>query len=460
MTQSTPLLQRPEDAPLAWLSGSLNELVVPACGLTISNCQFLAHVVALADNLPEGDYALNLCDNRYLFMVAICAVVLAKQTNLLPPNKNLKTQIAMLRRYQNAYVLHDGSADLPDNARSFDLSKMDWSLSQYQGQCPRVPLAHLALISFTSGSTGQSKPNLKYWHTLQQSTKINANYMLPNSHETFFHLATVPGQHMWGLETSVLLPMFANACLVDARPLYPHDILAVLAQLPTPRTIIATPLHLKALAVTQLTAQSQPPVMANILCATAPLGQELAKDIETAFSTDLREVYGCSEVGSMAVRNTAHSQQWTKFEGLTFTQIKSGETTVQADHLPVSVTLEDTLEMIGDGQFSLCGRLTDQVKIAGKRGSLAEVNAVLNTYPNLLDGVVFFPPQSRAVPRLIAIVVLAKGSKADLRDHFRTYLDPAFVPRPIYAVKALPREENGKLPSAKLEQFYRSLIST
>jgi len=422
MTQSTPLLQRPEDAPLAWLSGSLNELVVPACGLTISNCQFLAHVVALADNLPEGDYALNLCDNRYLFMVAICAVVLAKQTNLLPPNKNLKTQIAMLRRYQNAYVLHDGSADLPDNARSFDLSKMDWSLSQYQGQCPRVPLAHLALISFTSGSTGQSKPNLKYWHTLQQSTKINANYMLPNSHETFFHLATVPGQHMWG--------------------------------------IIATPLHLKALAVTQLTAQSQPPVMANILCATAPLGQELAKDIETAFSTDLREVYGCSEVGSMAVRNTAHSQQWTKFEGLTFTQIKSGETTVQADHLPVSVTLEDTLEMIGDGQFSLCGRLTDQVKIAGKRGSLAEVNAVLNTYPNLLDGVVFFPPQSRAVPRLIAIVVLAKGSKADLRDHFRTYLDPAFVPRPIYAVKALPREENGKLPSAKLEQFYRSLIST
>ena len=457
MMRATPLLQRPEDAPFAWLSESLNGLEVSAGGLTVSNRQFLAHVDFLMQRLPQADYALNLCDNRYLFAVASCAVILARQTNLLPPNKALQTQKNLLTKYAQSYALHDGKAELPSQAQALDLSSMDWSLSSFQGNTPTVALDHLAIISFTSGSTGESKPNLKYWHTLQESSRINKNYMLPNQKELFFHLATVPGQHMWGLETSILLPLFANACLVDAKPLYPHDILDLLEQIPSPCTVIGTPLHLRALQIAQSNAKRVAPKLANVLCATAPLDSALAEKLEATFETELHEVYGCSEVGSMSVRRTAVTEQWTKFAGLNFTQNGEGDTFVDAEHLPEKIRLEDSLKMINESQFSLRGRATDQVKVAGKRGSLAEVNAILAKFSGFLDGVVFFPPQDRLVPRLVAIVVLEDGSKDDLKKHFARYLDSAFVPRPIYLVESLPREENGKLSKNTLNSLYQEL---
>lgn len=461
MMRATPLLQRPADAPFAWLSKSLNGLEISADGLTVSNRQFLAHVTFLMQRLPKAEYALNLCDNRYLFAVASCAVILARQTNLLPPNKALQTQKNLLSQYEHSYVLHDGEVELltqlPSQAQALDLSLMDWSLSSFQGNIPTVPVDHLALISFTSGSTGESKPNLKYWHTLQESSLINKNYMLPNQEEVFFHLATVPGQHMWGLETSILLPLFANACLVDAKPLYPHDILDLLEKIPCPCSVIGTPLHLRALQIAQANAKRVAPKLANILCATAPLDPALAEKLEATFETELHEVYGCSEVGSMSVRRTAVTEQWTKFGGLNFTQNDAGETFVNADHLPEKIKLEDSLEMINKSQFSLRGRATDQVKVAGKRGSLAEINAILAKFSGFLDGVVFFPPQDRLVPRLVAIVVLEDGSKDALKKHFASYLDSAFVPRPIYLVDALPREENGKLSKKALNSLYQEL---
>jgi acyl-coenzyme A synthetase/AMP-(fatty) acid ligase len=58
----------------------------------------------------------------------------------------------------------------------------------------------------------------------------------------------------------------------------------------------------------------------------------------------------------------------------------------------------------------------------------------------------------------VAIVVLEEeANKQALKNHFRTYLDAAFVPRPILLVDALPREENGKLIKSKLLNFYYEL---
>lgn len=457
MSCESPIIQGSLDQPLAWLSKSLNGLAVDVDGRVIARGQFIAHVVALSKQLPDRAYALNLCDNRYLFLVAAWAVILRKQTNLLPPNKNTATQNQLSLRYPDVYAIHDGIADLDQSIDTFDMSALSWALSSFDGQVPSVAFDHLAIISFTSGSTGESKPNLKTWRTLEQSSVINAVNMLPDSESFFYHLATVPGQHMWGLETSVMLPVFANACLVDARPMFPQDILDVLRRMPGPRALISTPLHLRALLGSQCDTT---PIVANVLCATAPLHDTLAAQVEASFSATLREVYGCSEVGSMAVRRTAKTNAWQPFDGIDFSYEDNGSVQVNTDYLPASITLEDKLNAQADGTFTLAGRVTDQIKIAGKRGSLSEVNAVLNRFEGVLDGIVIFPEQDRPVPRLVAIVVLAgEYDKASLRTHFREYVDPAFVPRPIYLVDSLPREENGKLAKSELMTLYKSLIS-
>jgi len=56
-------------------------------GETIDVARFIAQAQALAARLPAGTHAVNLCEDRYEFLVAFCAVILAGQTNLLPASR-------------------------------------------------------------------------------------------------------------------------------------------------------------------------------------------------------------------------------------------------------------------------------------------------------------------------------------------------------------------------------------
>jgi len=288
----------------------------------VTGKQFLFDVNQVAQRLPSNcNYVINLCDNRYLFLVSICAAIVCRKCNLLPPNKNTVTQTELHNRYNGSYILHDGCVELALGIEQTNLADFKWSNTPTEKvENSEIALEQIALISFTSGSTGVPKANLKTWRTLQQSSLINAQHMLPEQDQTFYHLATVPGQHMWGLETSVVMALFANVCLVDAQPLFPHDILKILSSMPLPRVLIATPLHLRALSLSLTEHEQSRPKIARILTATSPIDEALAAKIEQQFTTTIREVYGCSEVGSMAWRTPSKTSVWTHFTGLRFQQ--------------------------------------------------------------------------------------------------------------------------------------------
>src|SRR5687767_15544824 len=84
------------------------------------------------------------------------------------------------------------------------------------------------------------------------------------------------------------------------RPFYPADIRAELAALPRPRGLVTTPVHLRAL----LSEAHDLPALDFLLCATAPLGLQLAATAETRFGAPLYEIYGCTEAGQVATRRT------------------------------------------------------------------------------------------------------------------------------------------------------------
>ena len=68
------------------------------------------------------------------------------------------------------------------------------------------------------------------------------------------------------------------------------------------------------------------------------------------------------------------------------------------------------------------------------------------------DAVIFMP--DRDAKRLAALVVAPRLQRSDIYDGLRDSFDPAFLPRPVRMVPALPRQETGKLPQkAVLELF-------
>ena len=67
------------------------------------------------------------------------------------------------------------------------------------------------------------------------------------------------------------------------------------------------------------------------------------------------------------------------------------------------------------------------------------------------DGVFFLPDDTgTSVTRLIAFVVAAEKAPEHILSALRTVIDPLFLPRPLYLVPHLPRNETGKLTRAAL----------
>jgi acyl-coenzyme A synthetase/AMP-(fatty) acid ligase len=233
------------------------------------------------------------------------------------------------------------------------------------------------------------------------------------------------------------------------RPFYPADIAAAVAALPPPRTLVTTPVHLRALLASEI---DLPPVEL-IMSATAPLSQDLARDVEAKFHTRLLEIYGSTETGQIALRRTAESEAWRLWPNV---ELKTSNDRVyaQGGHVEQLTEMQDVIEILGGDEFLLHGRTADMVNIAGKRSSFGYLNSQLNAIPGVTDGVFFLRETttgSTGVARLGAVVVAPTLSLAELNEHLRQRIDPVFLPRPLIMVERLPRNATGKLPHAELQ---------
>ena len=76
----------------------------------------------------------------------------------------------------------------------------------------------------------------------------------------------------------------------------------------------------------------------------------------------------------------------------------------------------------------------------------------------MTDGVVY-QPEAIGVPggeRLAAFVVGTNLDPAQVRQALASKLDPAFVPRPIRIIEALPRDTTSKLRASALKELAES----
>jgi acyl-coenzyme A synthetase/AMP-(fatty) acid ligase len=260
-------------------------------------------------------------------------------------------------------------------------------------------------------------------------------------------LATVPPQHTYGMEFSVLLPLSGGMAVHSGRPLFPADIALALEELPAPRVLVSTPVHLRTLV-----ESAQPfPQVAAIVSATAPLDRALASAVEQKLGGTMLEVFGSTETCAIAQRRTAHEERWRVFEGIELTPSESS-TTVNAPWFVEPVSLQDVLDVDDAGTFVVRGRNSDMIEVAGKRASLADLTRRLLAIEGVRDAVVFQPEQDAvATIRRVAAAVVAPGmTSSDIRERLASAVDPAFMPRPLVIVDALPRNELGKLPLERL----------
>jgi acyl-coenzyme A synthetase/AMP-(fatty) acid ligase len=249
------------------------------------------------------------------------------------------------------------------------------------------------------------------------------------------------------MEFSVLLPLIAGMPVHAARPLFPADVARALDELPTPRVLVSTPVHLRAL----VESPQRFPRAALVVSATAPLDRELAQAVEAKLGGRLLEIFGSTETCAFASRRTAHEDLWKLHDDVRLEPTTQG-TLVAAPWHPQPILLQDHVELSGAAEFRVRGRNADLIEVAGKRASLADLTRRLLELDGVQDAVVFQPGEdSVATIRRVAALVVAPGlTAAEIHEQLTASIDPAFMPRPLVMVEALPRNELGKLPREAL----------
>ncbi len=430
---TSPLFSHPSPAGVVAYRG----------GRALDAQRLLDDATRLAARLPPGRHVLNVCLDRYRFAVGFAACLMTQRISLLPSTHTPEVIDRLAEFAPDTFCLTDDgrcSIELPRVYFPDDLSgpSVPWRTLE-------VPDAQAAAIVFTSGTTGTPLPYRKTWGRLARCVQDGAPRFGLADGRSHTLIGTVPAQHMYGFESTVLLALLTGNTFGAERPFYPADIATALLGAPRPRVLVSTPVHLRTLLASGI---ALPPVDL-IVCATAPLTSELAREVETTFRTRLLEIYGSTETGQLATRRTAESEHWRLWPGVHL-QFEDGQVFAQGGHVEQRTALCDVIESTGTDRFVLRGRTADLVNVAGKRSSFGYLNTQLTAIPGVLDGAFFLSESAVAgatgVARLGALVVAPGLDLAALTEQLRRRIDAVFMPRPLLLVDELPRNATGKLP--------------
>jgi acyl-coenzyme A synthetase/AMP-(fatty) acid ligase len=427
---------------------------------SFTTSDFLRDAARTAAELPEAGHVFNLCRDRYLFAVTLAAASLRNQICVLTSDLAPERLRALADRFGSVTSVADdpvvtsplrhhqiGHLGNSHQGNSHHGAEEAESPGRMPPAIPSLPADRVAAIVFTSGSTAEPIASTKLWGALAERSIAGGNRFAMDAQRPASVVGMVPPRHMYGFETTLLLPLHA-ACSSWCAPLfYPHDVCAALAAVPAPRTLVTTPLQLRAL----LQAELALPALERVISATAPLDRALAAEAERRWNTKLFEIFGATEVGSIASRRTVTDDIWTTYDGIALQGAPDGTARVVARCAPDGA-LNDLVEVLAPNRFRLLGRDNDLVKLAGHRASLAGLNRILVGIPGVADGVFVAPddPARQPSARMQAFVIAPTRSAEDILAELRRQIDPIFLPRRVVRVDELPRNEVGKLPREAL----------
>jgi acyl-coenzyme A synthetase/AMP-(fatty) acid ligase len=407
---------------------------------TITTADFLVMAHRLAGGLPAGDHVVNLCHDRLHFAVGLAAALLRGQVSLLTSDRSPERLRSLLERYPGLYSLSNSQMTAnPLPHHKFRAHPPRASAGEPDN--PEIPAAQLAAIVFTSGSTGEPVGHEKSWGALvERSIDASVCFNMTETKPTSI-VGMVPPQHMYGFETTVLLPLHAPVSTWCGAAFFPEDVASALRAVPAPRVLVTTPLQIRALL--QNSTELAP--LERVISATAPLFPDMATAAERRWNTRVFEIFGATEVGSIASRRTIKGDIWTTYPHVRVREDQAGA--IVEGPFAVPHALSDVVEILDARHFRLLGRRADLIKMAGRRASLAELNSILVRIEGVRDGQFVAPDDldQRPTARLLVFVVAPERSAEEIMADLRGQIDPPFLPRRIIRVDQLPRNELGKM---------------
>lgn len=446
------------DAPLVAAAVHLGRPAVIGGARDWTWRQVHAAALALAGRIGGAATLCNLCNSRLGFLVTWLAALRRGCLQLLPPSGGHSDLVALLKSSDDPLIVVDDTQAIQPHwlkhARCLVNVPEASSIQLPDSELALAPLWDAPLVClYTSGSTGKPEPQFRTLCQLALGAQVLGARLEQDVDGGLRALrqivCSVPPQHMFGVETSVMLSLLHGIPVLECRPLLPADVRAAFERCGDGTAWVATPLHLRALAQ----AAEAVPHCTVVIASTMPLAPALAAQTEDLVGAPVLEIYGSTETGAVAMRRPAQQIRWRPLQGVRLGNTNEG-TQVWGKHFPSPQTLADQVELDAQGGFDLMGRRGDMIKIAGRRASLTGLNLLLQDLPGLADGVFYLPATGMPTERLVLIHAGTPLDPVATTAWLRERMDPVFLPRTIIHVDRLPRTDTSKLPRAALDEVF------
>jgi acyl-coenzyme A synthetase/AMP-(fatty) acid ligase len=312
------------------------------------------------------------------------------------------------------------------------------------------------IIFYTSGTTGRPKSVHKYFYQLDAECKVLADYFGEKCKGSVF-CRTVSPYHIYGLLVSVLLPIRLGCPIKSDILEFPESLNSLQGQ---KTVLVSSPAFLKRIkSENRLDA-------AAVFCSGGVLHKEDAENASKALGTWPIEIYGSTETGGIAYRESKNGLEWRPFSVCKLEAAENACLKVQSPYIaePDGFLTGDLAEFLENGNFLLKGRADSIVKIEEKRISLPEVENRIRESGLVQEASVV--PLMHPRQCLGAAIALNEEGKSKFRDftvsqknaYFRNFLagflEGVTIPKRWRYLEALPQDSQGKIKAGEIKSLF------
>ncbi|MCK6065657.1 MULTISPECIES: long-chain-fatty-acid--CoA ligase [Microbacterium] len=346
---------------------------------------------------------------------------------------------------------------------------------------PRPALEDIALLQYTSGTTGSPKGAMLSHANLRANAMQGRAWVpgLVDGEETFY--AVLPLFHAYGMTLCLSFAMSMGARLV-LFPTFDLDLVTEASRKSPPTFLPAVPPIYDRLARAASRGTIDLSTVRFAISGAMSLPVATVERWEEATGGILVEGYGMTESSPVAVGNPMGRTRRPGTVGVPFpsTEIRVVDPDDPSVDRPLGETGElllrgpqvfqgywqrpeetattlladgwlrtgDIASVSPDGFVTIVDRIKELIITGGFNVSPTEVEDALQTHPDVAEAAVVALPRRDGGEDVAAAVVLRPGAEFDvegLRDYCRTHLATYKVPRRFVVVDELPRSLIGKV---------------
>ena len=408
------------------------------------------------------------CEDSYFFTVSLLAMLQSGRKALVTANRQdafikeiKKPEYGFLTdepftgdiagmpatMIQDVLVSENAHCSDGDNSREIKFGKFDKTKAE--------------MVMYTSGTTGEPKAVFKLFmqfeNELFELVKVFGNDWVDRK-----VFSTVNHHHIYGLLFTALLPIATGLPFRRHRIDFPTELANIAGEA---AVVASSPAFLKRLA-----AEADKPIDFKcppiIYSSGGPLPVEVAQKASELVGYWPMEIYGSTETGGIAYRQSKNGAVWKPFEVCKMSVAENGCLNIKSSYIleAEGFTTGDLVDLYDDGRFLLKGRSDSIVKIEEKRISLPEVENRLKQ-TGLVQDVRVVPMVGKRQYLAAAIVLNEVGRekfaglpKLAINNYFHDYLlqfiENTVSPKKWRYLEELPQNTEGKIRMRDIQALF------